>query len=399
MEQMIVRNRAGGGIYECLLLLFLILWSGGGFTYGLFPMWMIVALPVVGALFLFRHLRLCLGEIFLIAMIALVMLLQMIKFHGTLITVIRPISTVIVCAMSARILGKRFPSLFVSIMYWISLTALSFWLISQIPSGLSFLRAIASNCPLLGWDNFEDNTNVVDTLYVFSIPREIDGVMRNSGPFWEPGRFTIFITLALAVNLFHNRKPLFEKRNAVFIFTNITTFSTTGYIAMGVLFVSYICFSKIRLSYKIILTVVLSITAVYVSGLDFMSEKLVAQSSDNETWSRFGAMAYHWSQIVESPVIGYGPYLEKAFTRGLFSSPNGLTDLLRYFGIPLSIYLYVLLYKGTRLYCGNGSSWIKVSVFIVILLLSFSQTITYSPFFYLLYFFAFNTSSEQCSIK
>ena len=52
--------------------------------------------------------------------------------------------------------------------------------------------------------------------------------------------------------------------------------------------------------------------------LDFMTEKIAEQSADDSTWSRFGAIAYHWNQITQSPFIGFGHFfqifLEMTFT-------------------------------------------------------------------------------------
>lgn len=378
--------------YEYAFLLFIILWSGGGFTYGLFSAWMIVFLPIVGYLFIKERLSFNTGEITIFAMILVVLLSQMMKFNGDIKSIVRPYLTVIVCAMVARLIGNNFPKLYVNVIYVVSTICLTLWCICLIPAGLDTLRSLASQMPLLGWDNIEDNTNMVDTLYIFSIPKFFDDIMRNSGPFWEPGRFTIFITLALAINLFHNKESLLSKRNVILILTNITTFSTTGYLAMGVLLIGYVFCSDVKLHKKFIIGTLLACLAVYISNLDFMSDKIMQQSSDTSSWSRFGAMAYHWSQIEKSPLIGYGPFLNNAFIEGLFSSPNGLTDLIRYYGIPLSFVFYVLLYRGTMLYIGQTSKRRNIIVFIVLLILCFSQTITYSPFFFLLYFFAFNKS-------
>lgn len=275
--------------------------------------------------------------------------------------------------------------------YLISLICLILWLICLFQPGLSALKSIASLFPLLGWDNIENNTNVVTTLYIYSIPLDNEGFIRNSGPFWEPGRFTIYITLALAINLFYFKERITSKKNIVFILTNITTFSTTGYVATSVLFIGYILFSNLKKGYKILFSVVLLSVVYYVGQLDFMTEKIAEQSADDSSWSRFGAIAYHWAQIMQSPMIGFGPFISRVFGDELLSSPNGLTDLMRYYGIPLSILFYYLLYKGTKQYVSNIHWGANVFVFISIILLCFSQTITYSPFFMILYFFAFNT--------
>jgi hypothetical protein len=392
MEQ-IITNINSAKWYEYAILLFLMLWSGGGFTYGVFPEWMLFMLPLVGFIFFQKGYKLSKSACLFIGMVLMVHLLQMISYGGAIINIIKPACVLFICAMFAKILSSKFVNIYVDLVYYISLICLILWIICLFPFGLSLLKSVASSFPLLGWDNIENNTNVVTTLYIFSIPLEYDGVIRNSGPFWEPGRFTIYITLALAIVLFYFKESITSKRSLVLILTNITTFSTTGYVAMSVIFLGYIFFSNIKRSYKLILFVILFAVVYYVGQLDFMTEKIAEQYADDSTWSRFGAIAYHWSQIIQSPLIGFGPFLSNVFANELFSSPNGLTDLMRYYGIPLSILFYFLLYRGTAQYVSNSHWGMKIIVFSSLVLLCFSQTITYSPFFMVLYFFAFNTCS------
>lgn len=394
----IIKGRDTSKWFEYLFLIFIILWSGGGFTYGLFPRWMFVAFPILGAIFLVRRIKLTQSELIVIAILYCILLLQALKHGGAFITTLTPLFTIIVCAMFARLINHRFVEIYTKIIYYISYITLVLWLISLFPVGLRVLRAIATAIPQLGWDNFVYTTNVVDTLYVYSIPREINGVVRNSGPFWEPGRFTIFITIAIAINLFYKKQPLFTKQNLILILTNITTFSTTGYIAMGVLFVGYTFFARLKQSQKYLIILCLCILIPYIIQLDFIAEKIQAQAGELDvTWSRFGAIVYHWGQIKQSPIIGYGPFLLNV-TDELMLSPNGLTDLVRYYGIPASLLLYTFLYKGTQLYIGTTNNKFNVCAFVVILILCFSQTITISPFFYLLYFFSLN-SIQKCTQK
>ena len=192
---------------------------------------------------------------------------------------------------------------------------------------------------------------------------------------------------------------MFSKRNIVLLLTNITTFSTTGYVAMGVLIIGYAILGRLKLTYKFFIVFILAILIPFVVQLDFISAKIIQQSGELDvTWSRFGALYYHWSQIVKSPIIGYGPFLANASSE-LLLSPNGITDIIRYYGFPLSTVFYIMLYKGTRLYIGTSNPKINICCFIVIITLCFSQTITLSPFFYLLYFLAFNKSSSVNFLK
>lgn len=389
MEQVITGNKVAKW-YEYAILLFLILWSGGGFTYGIFPEWMLYMLPIVGLIFSKKKCKLSKTAIVFIGVVLSVHFMQMVSYGGAIINIIKPACILFICAMFSKIISGKFVYIYRDLIYLISLICLILWFICLFPLGLSVLKSIASQFPLLGWDNIENNTNVVTTLYIYSIPLETEGLIRNSGPFWEPGRFTIYITLALAINLFYFKEKITSKKSLVFILTNITTFSTTGYVATAVLLIGYIFFSNMNKSNKILFSVILLTVVYYVGQLDFMTEKIAEQSVDDSSWSRFGAIVYHWTQIMQSPIIGFGPFISKFFGDELLSSPNGLTDMMRYYGIPLSVLFYYLLYRGTKQYVNGNQVGVNIFVFISILLLCFSQTITYSPFFMILYFFAFN---------
>lgn len=382
--------------FDYIFLLFLILWSGGGFTYGLISRWMFYFFPVLFLMSIYSRQRYSLKEVLTILLIYFVLILQMYKFGGSLTTTFTPILTIISCSIFAKLLGNRFPIVFVNIVYYISAIALICWIISLTPWGLSLFRSISSYLPQLGWNNFDTLTNEVDSLYIFSVPKTISGFIRNCGPFWEPGRFTIFITIAIGINLFYNKEYIFSNRNLLLIITNITTFSTTGYIAMCVLLIGYLFYARIKRIHKIIMVFLMLLIIPYVIQLDFIADKILEQSADvDTTWSRFGAMVYHWSQIVRSPYIGYGPFLINVEDE-LLLSPNGLTDLIRYYGVPLSLMIYVMLFKSTYNYIGHDSVGINVVVFVSIILLCFSQTITTSPFFYLLYFLSFSKNNLVC---
>jgi len=395
---MVKVRRSKNTWYEYLFLIFLILWSGGGFTYGIFPRWMFIACPINFLIFYLHGYKIRKYEVILICSVYLVLLLQMLKFGGALITTFTPICAIVTCMFFARLIAPKFSCIFVDIIYKLSYITLILWVVTLFPWGVSLLRSVATSLPQLGWENFTYTTNVVDTLYVFSVPKDVSGVIRNSGPFWEPGRFTIFITIALAINIFKHRESMFSKRNIVLLLTNITTFSTTGYVAMGVLIIGYAILGRLKLTYKFFIVFILAILIPFVVQLDFISAKIIQQSGELDvTWSRFGALYYHWSQIVKSPIIGYGPFLANASSE-LLLSPNGITDIIRYYGFPLSTVFYIMLYKGTRLYIGTSNPKINICCFIVIITLCFSQTITLSPFFYLLYFLAFN-NTELCHQK
>ena len=67
--------------------------------------------------------------------------------------------------------------------------------------------------------------------------------VRSNGIFWEPGAFAIYLIFALILQLFVLEKSN-VKRIIVYIFCIIITFSTTGYLSLGVLFFAFIVSKK-----------------------------------------------------------------------------------------------------------------------------------------------------------
>lgn len=225
-----------------------------------------------------------------------------------------------------------------------------------------------------------------------------DSIPRNKGPFWEPGRYTVFLTFALLIGVYQKNKPLLSFSNLMLLIANITTFSTAGYVAMVVFLAGYVI-SKYKLSWKgVVLLVLLSFVVIYTNQLDFMSEKISNQYSSSDERSRFGAMLYHFPYIINSPIIGYGDRVSYV-TGGFEMSPNGWTYLLIQWGIPFSISLLFLLFHSCRILF-NSHKLYGMFAFAVMLVLAFSQTIMSAPFYLCLYFLGlFLNPSERVKQK
>ena len=61
-------------------------------------------------------------------------------------------------------------------------------------------------------------------------------------------------------------------------------------------------------------------------------------------------------------------------------SPNGLTYLFVFWGIPLALYFYYLMYNGFRKLVGLRKKGVIISSYLVILSTAFSQIITIGLF-------------------
>ena len=285
-------------------------------------------------------------------------------------------------------------------MTFFAITSLVLWFIDVSPLGHSFLLSISDKVPQLGWDNIKEIENNSaynsNTIYLYRVDYSFESLPINAGPFWEHGRFAFFLIIALFFSVINENKFL-SLRNLILLCALITTFSTAGYVAMVTMAVCLLLI-KNGVSWR---TVFLSSIAyyiiLYISQLDFMTEKIQDNAlALDDTQSRFGAIAYHFLQISKSPWIGYGQFLHKVYG-DLEISPNGWTDLMRYWGVPMALYMFYIIFKSAKSFMPSNEHnfAIGLTFFIIMMSVSFPQTIMTSPFFYFIYFMAFEGGENR----
>lgn len=372
------------------------LWSGGGFTYGLWPFWMLIGFPI--SLLIYKKRKCCLNNKLFrtVLLLTFIVLLQTIFFNGDFNTTSKYLLALFcVMIMSCYLYkGKRFADLYIKIVCLLSVISLLFWCIDFIPQGHSFLLDIGEMLPQLGWENMRatregSTANMSYSLYLYTV-YFIDNlsIPQNTGPFWEHGIFCIYLVIAFYLNAIRENK-IFTKYNIIFITTIITTFSSSGYVVL-IIAMAFIILQRGGLTFrKIILLSLLLVGTYYISSLDFMTEKITENAMSTQESSRFFAMVYHWQQIVKSPFIGYGPYLNRVFSN-LVMSPNGWTQLLRIWGIPFSVYLLIAFYRGIGNFFkdNRNSSLIRLGFFVIVMTAVFPQTLSVSYFYFFLFFYS-----------
>ena len=368
MERIEEINLYDNLIVEYCLLLFVILWSGGYATYGLWANWPYVLFIISLGLLLKRGLRIEKGTHLVIAFLAIISVFQSLIFSGSITTtIIQPIIRLYAIAMVAVIVRPNMNHVFISISTTFAFISLIFWGLDITPDGHSLLLSIAKGLPqygakVLNEQNYEDYGRVY-TLFFYTIPENpIDSIG-------------------------------FLVRNL--LLTNFTTLSTTGYLSMIVLFAGYYANRSGSGNLKnAILFIIIIIGSYFIMGLSFMGEKISVALGDTDVANtRFGAMFYHWLQIKQSPWIGFGPFLETVFS-SLEMSPCGITDMMRKWGIPTFIICVWLLYKGTQSYILDKPIY-KITFVTILIFAAYTQTIMNEPLYYLLYFIGSNAESFE----
>lgn len=389
---------------EYLLVGFTILWSGGFFSYGLFPDWPYVLFLLALIILLKRGLKLEDKYIFVIFAFSLIAMIQSIFYKGTFTSIFLPTFRLLGLAMVAAIVRPNLSHIFIRITTFIAFFGLAFWIVDSSPAGHAFLLNVAKVLPQFGADklsdaNFERYGYVNYTLYFYTVSSnemELIGFMhRNYGPFYEPGRFTIPLSIALAMILFTGNYKKYKTHFYIIFIANLTTYSTTGYLTMIALFTGYyIGRTDVSIIHKIVMLVFVIIIALLTMSLDFMGDKISSALNDTDIAnSRFGAMYYHLPQIMRSPMIGHGAFLGKVYA-DLDMSPCGITDMMRRWGVPMFFVCVILLYQGTRSYLVDKRVY-RIVFLIILLFNAYTQTVMFDPLYILLYFIGSNKECKQ----
>lgn len=231
------------------------------------------------------------------------------------------------------------------------------------------------------------NPNII--IYTFNLQAEdvIGDVLmkRNSGPFWEPGGFAVYLNLALVFNLM-NHKRLFDRPNSLLMGTILTTFSTAGYLTLFLVVIGYLLTSHARTAVKLLwLLVLVPAAGLLYTQTAFLSGKVDQNISltreDNS--SRFGSAYLDLIDIAKSPLIGFGRLNENRFgqqARSLDTAVhrnNGVTFMAVTYGIPYALAYFLYVFVFFRRYCravGYPVSFALVGV-AVVLFCGFSQVL------------------------
>jgi hypothetical protein len=262
----------------------------------------------------------------------------------------------------------------------------------------------------IGTENFPENL-VSSTLVLFTYQHAYHGGLaeiRNCGPFWEPGMFSVFLNIALMINLFINKTDLFSKKNIVFMITIGTTVSTAGILSLFLILITkfFISQSKAkRTLYFPFLILFIYLSYNYVWKLDFISQKIDnnISTSEKDKRSRFGAVIYHFTELSNSPLIGASLKIGES-EKGLVAfeekdvSPNGLSLVFFNWGIPVGILYFILFYVGLKrwlIFCDIQNKLLPFIFFFMFCFLVFSQDITSRHFYLMILLFVLSYSKSN----
>lgn len=372
-------------------ILFLLLQSGTILFYGI-PIAVILPVLMIPLLKSYRiNLVYYKKALLIISILGFFSLAQWWTFSGFLKSEALMLLNFLSVAVLVVVVGRRFVELYTDLIVFLAIVSLFFYVgILIVPGFPNVLANFATIIPKYSEASsfFElkggEETSVHLWFHHFNF--DLDANTRNSGIFYEPGRFAIYLILAIIFVLFVKKEGIYSWKLVLLTGTLLTTQSTAGYLAFLLILYMYNFFSKTNIVFSILFFMLVVFITIYTLSLNFMSTKIADEVVNVEEISRFGAILYHWEYIRDHLFLGYGNYMPK-----LLLSPNGLTLLILKHGLLLSVFLLYGLYKSFSTFSLVDSKFNRIQVFctLTFLIVSFSQTITTDPFFYAMSFFGY----------
>lgn len=274
---------------------------------------------------------------------------------------------ILIAFIHVRVFGKKLFYLYEDIMAKLSYLPIFFWLI-----GLMFPELVANF-----FHQFQSTVFGNNFLYIYNWMDPAKGqiylIPRNAGFSWEPGRYSIMLTLAICFNLYRNGIRFRDNKQLIILLVALaSTQSTTGYATVLILFLLF--YIKKMTIKKLLGVALLSPLLLMIANLDFMSNKIESQMDVDSSISslevsfdyaektrdegeyrgsldRFTAMYYEWENVKNDPILGYGlnahnSYFYKQISTN-FVLTGGIVKILGQYGIIIGLFIYFLAYKSS----------------------------------------------------
>jgi len=285
-----------------------------------------------------------------------------------------------------KIIGKFFVDYYIKIIYFFSVISFFFFFSTLIYN--DFERFFTSyitpffDLPQDASSFYGLSPNILIFNFNSTLDRPGSVLIRNSGPFWEPGAFAGFTIVALIFSIIKTNK-LFNRTNMVFMLAIITTFSTAGYVAFFLLVVSY-SIQNVKSSYKYFIFPAIIIGSFYsYYNLEFLNSKInndIETVDASNTSNRFVSALTDIEDIKKYWLFGRGFNEETRFDKSAGAGldrhrNNGITALLVNTGVIVSFLYFFLIFKFLKRFCmlNDVNKYFAYSSLMVILTFGFAE--------------------------
>jgi len=377
-------------IINYFLLYLLIAFSGVPFFIFAKSTFLILLFPLPAVVYFYRKSELPKFIALYLIYVVLLLMLQTIKFKFFPVeTYIGIILKVLFAFFVIELLKEKFIPYYVNIIYVSTIISLFFYILSYAPG---FENIIASKLspimenPLLKQEGYKVWPNII--IYTAN-SGGAEPLLRNSGPFWEPGAFAGFLVIALIFN-FIQTQDFWHKKNKLLMIGLLSTFSTTGILSLFVLIAGYFLSNR-KVYVKIITIPLVLLLGFYAfNTIDILgkkiSEKMDIENAEYNT--RFKSAVLDIRDTIENPILGLGRNIETRFKGEKdpvkIHRNNGVTDFMASVGfLTFILYFYFMYFSFNKLCKVNGfkAEFANYAI-ILIIMIGFSEGYFFRPFFY-----------------
>jgi hypothetical protein len=306
----------------------------------------------------------------------------------------RIVFELILALLIIKVTSINFLRLFVTITFYLTILSLTLYPFMFTPIA-PFLMNVASDIFYipesdLGYIAPTFILYTFDWTFVSGLSNAL--TYRNAGFTWEAGSFANFLNMALFLNIFlcGGRRRLISIKNLIFILGIISTFSTTGYLIMFIIILYSVWENQKQVLLRIISVVFLVTFALFLfNSAYFLKNKIENQLQEASfSQNRFGSALLDFRDFVKRPIFGWSRDTAVLFgpdTGFEAHRPNGLTNLLRSYGLFYTLVFFILIYNSFKKMAFKSGSYnsskFAFMLFFIIIIGSFSQLIFDKPFF------------------
>tara|TARA_Y100000816_G_scaffold292417_1_gene287558 strand:+ start:5021 stop:6223 length:1203 start_codon:yes stop_codon:yes gene_type:complete len=248
--------------------------------------------------------------------------------------------------LSIKNIGLDFFKNIVKIGYYGAIISLTFFFFQIINYDLTFkfVGFLQKSFDFLSFRNESFANNILFTV-------NSSAEFRNSGFMWEPKGFANFLIISIFFQLVIGSFKVFNKKMLIMLIALITTFSTTGFIALFSLLIFYFLNKNLKTS-LIFFPIFILFSSIIFFNSDFLYDKIVYELSltkeyenllyqkkdykdDVYSLGRTGSFIVDINDLKNRPFFGYG-FTRENRTQSDFVKlirVNGLSDLLAVYGI------------------------------------------------------------------
>ena len=358
-------------------------------------LWMLANFILIVSIFIFKKIKLDEYVIIYIGIFILLFIFQSVyskifPFYTQIGYIIRILSGY----LTVKIIGKDFPKFYVNMLVIFSLISFIFFIpIVFSPWVEHFL--INNVAPIFRHYSkssiYESNPNFI--IYTVNTQRNISLFARNSGPFWEPGAFAGYLIIAIIFNIIITHKLLNYTGN-ILIIALITTLSTSGYLALGILIFSFFFVNYKNLLKKLILSFgFIIIFYISYTQLDFLGNKIIKDIKYSVSAppsllfpNRFVGAMLDIKELSDNPFLGRGlkPYNYTSDNmKWINHRTNGITHLALQFGIIAFLLYFYFVYRSFLTICilNHVKSTFVIAILTAIFIIGFSELYFSQPLF------------------